>query len=305
MAYEQGYLEPMPDFVRGINWGEAGANLRRKGKLVNNPGGTGGGFPLPAEGGVATPGVPAGIGTALTGGAAAPLAFGSTGASGFLQLLNELKGNRSWLDVLGDVGQLLGGAAANRAGGRQAESLLALSRDRTRADIYGTQQRASSEASALGERGKLDRADLDLRRRAYQLRAPSARGGQAAYGDLLANVQDVGIEAPAGITPVKFTGGLRPSVLSEGTRQLGRELSSSALAGQLAGDQFADIPETDFQAAQLPTPPEIDLPQPGGTDSFLNSASLVASILAALQKPEAQQSRAGEYAYNPPPRRYA
>lgn len=125
------------------------------------------------------------------------------------------------LGFLGPVGALAGGALSGRAAGRQAEAGLGLNQDQLR----------------------LLAARLNLQ-------APQMRAANAARGDLLANVQDVSVGAPRG---TRLSGGTRPSLLSENSRNLGRQMSRDALLSQMKGDPFT------------PTP----LPQSGKLDTLL------------------------------------
>ena len=127
--------------------------------------------------------------------------------------------------ILSTAGTVAGGALSGRAVGRKAEAEIGLDQDQLR----------------------LLAARLNLQ-------APQMRAANAARGDLLANVQDVSVGAPRG---TRLSGGTRPSLLSENSRTLGRQMSRDAYLSQMKGDAFT------------PTP----LPESGKVDTLLNILS--------------------------------
>ena len=177
------------------------------------------------------------IAAPFTGGASLGLGAGFGALSGGAKLAALLP------RILGPGGAIAGGALAGRAAGRQAEAGLGLDQDKLR----------------------FLAAQLNLR-------APQMRAANAARGDLLANVQDVSVGAPRG---TRLTGGTRPSLLSENSRNLGRQMSRDALLSQMKGDAFT------------PTA----LPQSGKFDTLLNILSNVGTGVDAwnkLRRPTAQ-----------------
>jgi hypothetical protein len=154
---------------------------------------------------------------------------------------------------LGNVGQDASAIAAGRAAGRVDDATL---------------QQRQDQLSLSRYNAGLNAADVDLARRKYALGAPSARASQSVRGDILANAQDVSINAP-GIRIPQISGGLRPSMFSANTRALGGELSKSALADQQKGDTFDPLGAP---------PPITGLPQPGVTDKILTTAGYVGAL---------------------------
>src|SRR5678815_2889698 len=75
---------------------------------------------------------------------------------------------------------------------------------------------------------------MDLARKNFSIDAPTRRAGQVSLGDILKNIQDVHLNI-AGVDPSAYsvTGGLRPSVLGDLSRQAGGELSKQALEALL------------------------------------------------------------------------
>ena len=103
------------------------------------------------------------------------------------------------------------------------------------------------------------------------LGAPSARLASSVKGDIAANAKDFSYGAPTmvGNIPVPTSsGGLRPSIFSPTTRQLGALTSQEALANETAdGGKVAGV-----------TP----LPQATTTDSILGTAGTIASLMGAI-----------------------
>jgi hypothetical protein len=87
-----------------------------------------------------------------------------------------------------------------------------------------------------------------LAREKLALQAPGMEASNSVRGDILANAQDANITPPAGVTMPTITGGLRPSMFSSNTRQLGGVMSRNALANELAGTDVAPL-------TPLPSPP--------------------------------------------------
>lgn len=100
------------------------------------------------------------------------------------------------------------------------------------------------------------------------LRAPGIEAGNSVRGDVLANSQDASFSGlPSYIHIPNMQGGLRPSMLSQNSRDLGGVMSRNALAHQMSGD---DVPNL--------TP----LPQSNGLDTTLQGIGLGGSFLNAL-----------------------
>lgn len=195
--------------------------------------------------GMAAIGLPL-IGAAAGGGGGAsgaiPSEFGTSavdtvtsGAPGSAFGLND------WIKTATNIGEALSGASVGRAQGRIAEAGINQNQANAAANLY--------------------RSQLD---------APGIRAGQAVRGDILANAQDANITGVSPNIPVpSISGGLRPSMFSDDTRALGRDLSSGARAAQ-ARDGFPTAPVL---------PP---LPEAGTLDSILNTGSTVANIAGSV-----------------------
>ncbi len=199
----------------------------------------------------------AGVATAATGGAAAPL-------------------------LIGAIGNVASNIAQGRAQGRVQEAGINANQDILK------QRQAALMEEALQNRGNLDlsqkkmledalaqRAQTDLQQRQFALTAPQARAKNSVKGDMLANLQDVSVHASPRVQASipQISGGLRPSMLSGNSRALGADMSRQALMQQMEGDHFdkpGAMPTFDkMPAPQIPgvTP----TPQSGGLDTFLNT----------------------------------
>jgi len=199
---------------------------------------------------------PAGIaGLAGTAGTAA------AGGSGILSALGKgaaaAKSGSSIWNSLSGLGADAGALAVGRADARQAEA--------------AAQQRQDQLAMQRYQAG-LQGAQTDLAQRRFGLEAPGQRAGNAVRGDILANAQDVSFSGLPDRLVSKIptiSGGLRPSIFSPATRQLGGLMSSQALSGQQAGDTFAPIGQ----------PPELTpLPSGNAFDTALTTGGTLATL---------------------------
>lgn len=126
--------------------------------------------------------------------------------------------------------------------------------------------RASGNVTQAGIQQRQDQ--LAQNRALLALRAPGIEAGNSVRGDILANSQDAQFSGlPSYIHIPTMSGGLRPSMLSQNSRDLGGSMSRNALAHQLSGD---DVPNL--------TP----LPQSNGLDTGLQVAAGAGSFLNAL-----------------------
>ena len=153
-------------------------------------------------------------------------------------------------------------------------------------------------AAQLLEQALQGRAGLDLQQRQFQLQAPQQRAGNSVRGDTLANLQDAQITGP--ITGTKgqipqLTGGLRPSLLSGNSRQLGQSMSRDALLGQMKGDAFNPMPPVNI--------PEITpLPQAGAMSKIAGGLGIAGGLLGALGAgSDDEDTLLGKYGTKRPP----
>ena len=268
---------------------DQGGNLNQKNTLLRNIGigaAIGGGAltglgALGAFGGAGA----GGAGAAASAVPAATGAAGAAGAGGAAMAAGSggiLSGLSRLLQFAGPVSELLTGAARGAAGERGDQNAAAQNANQTRANLYGTQQGSVLRALENLEGGRLNRANLDLSRRNFSLNAPSTRADQSIRGSMMANLQDARVDAPAHLRRATITGGMRPSVLGDDTRALGREMMAKSLRDQMAGDEFEDVPETDFQGGLIPTPEMEGYREPGGLESTLSAGGSIGGILSAI-----------------------
>lgn len=244
--------------------GAAGATAAGEGGLLASTA-------LPATGALAT-----GATSSLAGAGAAAGAGGAfdaagnfigdssiPGATGSFDAASGGPGVGSILKTAASVGGALGAAGSGAAGARLTEAQL---------------QQRQDQLAQQGYLDQLQGANTDLNQKKFALTAPATRASTSVKGDILANAKDFSYGAPTmvGDIPVpSSSGGLRPSILSDNSRALGRTISAQQLANQQAGDQFAP----------LPTPPTLTpLPQPGATSNILNTAGTIGNFAQLLAK---------------------
>lgn len=237
----------------------------------------------------------AGLGTALSFGAGAPVLGATLGAAGGLG--GKISGALSSAGgALSGVGRAASGGAGAMEDTRLAEANLANTRDRNALQMAAEQIQQNTSRDQQG----LDRAK-------FGLDAPLTQTKQAAYGDALANVQDVNIDfqPKSGSLPqMGVTGGIRPSMFGPTSRAAGADLARTALANKLAGN--TGLPEMSAPVG-MPTlsPPT----QAGALEKTLGGVGLGGSILGALGEELKKRQRPpvnveGTTVYNPVPGGY-
>jgi hypothetical protein len=170
-----------------------------------------------------------------------------------------------------------GQIAAARQQGRQVQASQQGNVDalnqRGAESTLGVQQRALDAQDAA----RLARALGMLQEAQAARQAPGQRASNAVRGDILANGRDATFNGGSSRIPsFSFSGGLRPSMFSGNTRQLGQEMSREALLDQLKGapTPFSNLPEADY--SRILNAPAV----PGGT--ALPEGSRMDSILQAI-----------------------
>lgn len=128
----------------------------------------------------------------------------------------------------------------------------------------------AQRAAALVKQAQLqqEQDQLAQNRALLALRAPGMEASNAARGDVLANSKDVSFTGlPSYIHVPEMSGGLRPSMLSQNSRDLGANMSRNALLNNMSGK---DVPNL--------TP----LPTSTGYDTALQGITTGAGFLNAL-----------------------
>lgn len=139
-----------------------------------------------------------------------------------------------WLKLAEDVGGSLGAASAGRAQGRNLDNIANIGFAQAQNDLYNS-----------------------------ELRAPQQIASNSVRGDILSNAKDVSIAAPSNIPVPQISGGLRPSMFSDSTRQLGKTITANAAATPMP----------------VATPPVLQpMETAGTTDDILNTAGYLSSL---------------------------
>lgn len=217
-------------------------------------------------------------------GAAGTAAGTSAGGASVLGTAGEIAGNGAW-DAAGNfigsstVNNLAGGGVpwgrifdvASEVGSRASDFAESRQAARQEEGLNAYRQNLANEARF--------RSQLEARRLA--LDAPQKRAANSLRGDRLAYAQDVHTELPSMFPKVTISGGFQPSMWSENTRQLGRQMSADALAGS-GTDEL--------------TGPELErAPEPNMLDTALNYASLASTIPYRRNRRNAQRTGAPIY----------
>ena len=187
------------------------------------------------------------------------------------------------LPALSAIGRLFGGASEGQAQNRINANDAISRNNQALIGRYGVQQGANLSAAQGQETGALNRAQLDLQRRGFQLNAPNVRGRQALIGDLMANYRPgrlTGMPPAVASRMGRMSGGLQ---MGDTARQFGALMARQALLQQMEGDKFKDVPATDFQSALVP-PPGLQGPQgPGTLEQLFGWLSLGGNLAGLFQ----------------------
>jgi hypothetical protein len=185
--------------------------------------------------------------------------------------------------------------AKNRAAGQQAQANAQVPVDQLNQRGYETDLANKRQGLEAQDAAMLARAVGMLQEQAAGRKAPGERASNSVRGDILANAQDAEFSGSSRIPKFEFSGGLRPSMFSDNTRQLGGEMSRQALLDQLGGEDtpFADLPKADYSSIiDAPgSPGGTALPEGGKLDSILQAVGqyggLAAGVGTALNRPAA------------------
>ncbi len=185
----------------------------------------------------------------------------------------------------GLLGKLFGGAAKGSADQRTQENNQITDRNRLLAQLYGTQQGATTNALQGQSGEQIAHAGLDMDRRKFALAAPSVRAGQSVRGSIMQNAQPVtlsGLPDRIASRIPTISGGLSPALFNQNTRDLGGEMTRKALIDQLKGDEFAPLEKTNFSGGVLPTPQLEAFQKAGLLEKILGGLGLAGSVVGGL-----------------------
>jgi hypothetical protein len=205
----------------------------------------------------------------------------------------------AWIGLIQTGAQLAGSIAASKAQGRAAEATINQRQDQGAQNAYATDKSLDLEALVRGYQAELDKAKGELSEYDQRLSAPQSRAANSVRGDILANVQDVGVSAPDGVNVTSFSGGLRPSLLSGNSRALGGQMSKEALLDALSGapTPFSDMAPVDLSSITGRAAPEqTELPQASGMDKVLENIALYGGLASAGMNAMNGRTTAGQIA---------
>jgi hypothetical protein len=204
--------------------------------------------------------------------------------------------------------QAAGQLAANRQAGRERQAVLQGPVDRLNQDAatstLGIKQRALDAQDAA----RLARAMGILQESREGRQAAGQRASNSVRGDILANAQDARFSGNSRIPQFSFSGGLRPSMFSGNTRQLGAEMSREALLDQLKGNPtpFSSLPEADYSRIldAKPIPGATPLPEGSRMDAILQAIGQYGGLAAAGMGAYQQAAKPQQPMVQPPPSGY-
>lgn len=178
-----------------------------------------------------------------------------------------------------------GQVAAARQAGRQAQASAQVPVDQLNQRAAESTLSVQQKALDAQDAARLARALGILQESEAARKAPGQRASNAVRGDILANAQDVKLSGLSSRIPkMSFEGGLRPSMMSGNTRQLGAEMSRAALLDQLKGDKtpFSSLPEADYSRIlnAKPVPGGTALPEGSRMDSILQAIGQYGGLAA-------------------------
>jgi hypothetical protein len=204
-----------------------------------------------------------------------------------------------WGQVISAGAQIANSYAQSRAQGRQAEAVANQRQDAGAQNAYATDKSLDLEALVRAQQAELDRMKGVMSEYDTKLSAPQSRAANSVRGDILANVQDVGFDAPAGVNVTSFSGGLRPSLLSGNSRALGQQMSKEALLDALSGSPtpFTNTKPLDLSSITGRTSPaQTELPQESGMDRVLQQIGLYGGLATAGMNAMNGRTTAGQIA---------
>lgn len=173
--------------------------------------------------------------------------------------------------------------SGGRANGRLQQALLDLQRGQLGNQQFGQASQNVTAGGQLAEQKFGQQSTNAVNDAEYGLKQPQALASNAVRGDILANAQDANVQAPPGVPMGHVSGGLRPSMLSSSTRELGGNMARNALLEQMKGPAHIAYPDAPA-APTYPTAPTLPaLPEASGLDTALNIGGGVAGGLGALK----------------------
>lgn len=190
---------------------------------------------------------------------------------GFWSSLGNIAGGFIGDPHLGDqVGGLFGGGSSSPSTPAGNVGLTAADIEKARLNGLVAQTTAQQRQDQLAQEKYLN----EITGKKFELSAPGQEAANSARGDVLANAQDATISGlPSWVKSQMptVTGGLRPGLLSDSSRQLGSQMSRNALLRTMNGSDAA------------PTNPDLTaLPSSTKYDAILQGLSTGGGFLNAI-----------------------
>jgi hypothetical protein len=219
--------------------------------------------------------------------------------------------NINWGQVAATAGPIIAAAAASKAKGRGDEARINQTQDAGALNAYSVDKRSDLDALIARYEAALKQSQGLLDERKAALEEPQQLASNSLRGDMLANAQDITVNAPPGVNVTSFGGGFTPSMMSGNTRGLGQKMSRDALINAMDGKApmpFSGMGGLDVSSITgRSAPAQTTLPQPSGFDRAMEQiglwSSLAGGVGTAMGQPAQQQQQAqtlaGQLATNP------
>lgn len=192
----------------------------------------------------------------------------------------------NWGQVAAAAAPIVASAVANKAKGRAEEAVINQRQDQNALTGYATDKRSDLDALIAKYEAALKQAQGTLDERAAALKEPQQLASNSVRGDMLANAQDITVNAPPGVNVTSFGGGFTPSMMSGNTRSLGAKMSRDALVNAMEGKApmpFSGMGGLDVSSITgRSAPAQTDLPQPSGFDRAMEQIALWSSLAGGL-----------------------
>lgn len=193
----------------------------------------------------------------------------------------------NWGQIAAAAAPIIASYAANKSKGRADEAAINQRQDAGALNAYATDKRTDLDALIAKYEAALKQSQGKLDEREAALKEPQQLASNSVRGDMLANLQDVTVDAPPGVKVVNFSGGLRPSLLSGNSRALGQQMSKQALLDALDPSStpkpFSGMGPLDVSSITgRSAPAQTALPQPSGFDRAMEQIGMWGSLAGAL-----------------------
>lgn len=176
------------------------------------------------------------------------------------------------LPLLGVIGRIFGGAGQGAMQQRLAEN-------QQRQNAANSANQFALQAAGLRSNDAQNRADLELRQRAFQQQEPGAQTRNAVSGSLLSRIQPLQLSGLSGRAQQSMPT-LNNSILSAlgpEARQAGSMLANRSVQGLQNPTQFSQMP-----ALQIPAMQQAALQKSGLLEKLLGAGGLIGSTVGAI-----------------------